>query len=57
VRHGIEITNLGGYTEPDDSELPRTCEEAGATWWLENVHSLQGTLDEMMARVAAGPAG
>jgi alkanesulfonate monooxygenase SsuD/methylene tetrahydromethanopterin reductase-like flavin-dependent oxidoreductase (luciferase family) len=28
---------------------------AGATWWLENLNDLQGTLDEMRALVRAGP--
>ena len=57
MRHGIEITNLGGHTEPGDGELPQTYEDAGATWWLESVHGLRVTLDEMMARMEAGPAG
>jgi hypothetical protein len=48
---------VNGYTEPGDAWLPRVYEEAGATWWLESVHGLRGTLDEMMARVEAGPAG
>jgi alkanesulfonate monooxygenase SsuD/methylene tetrahydromethanopterin reductase-like flavin-dependent oxidoreductase (luciferase family) len=48
---------VNGYTEPGDVGLPQAYEEAGATWWLESVHGLRGTLDEMMARVKAGPAG
>ena len=48
---------VDGYTEPGDAALPRAYEEAGATWWLESIHGLRGTLDEMVARVEAGPAG
>jgi probable F420-dependent oxidoreductase len=48
---------VDGYTEPDDTELPRAYEEAGATWWLESVHGMRGSVDEMAARVEAGPPG
>ncbi len=48
---------MDGYTESGNEELSRAYEEAGATWWLESVHGLRGTLDEMVARVKAGPAG
>lgn len=29
--------------------------DAGATWWIESVFGLRGSLDEMKARIAAGP--
>jgi alkanesulfonate monooxygenase SsuD/methylene tetrahydromethanopterin reductase-like flavin-dependent oxidoreductase (luciferase family) len=48
---------VDGYTEPGDYELPRAYGEAGATWWLESIHGLRGDLDEMIARVRAGPPG
>jgi alkanesulfonate monooxygenase SsuD/methylene tetrahydromethanopterin reductase-like flavin-dependent oxidoreductase (luciferase family) len=48
---------VDGYTESGNEALSRAYEEAGATWWLESVHGLRGTLDEMIARVEAGPAG
>lgn len=47
---------LDGYSEPGDYELPRAYEEAGATWWLESIHDRRGTLEEMLARVEAGPS-
>jgi hypothetical protein len=47
---------VDGYTEPDD-RLPRVYEEAGATWWLESIHGMRGGIEEMMARVRAGPPG
>lgn len=47
---------VDGYTEPDD-RLPHAYEEAGATWWLESIHGMRGGIEEMMARVQAGPPG
>jgi alkanesulfonate monooxygenase SsuD/methylene tetrahydromethanopterin reductase-like flavin-dependent oxidoreductase (luciferase family) len=29
--------------------------EAGATWWLENVHDQRGDVDALVARIGAGP--
>lgn len=46
---------VDGYSEPSDPILPRAYEGAGATWWLESIHGLRAPLDEMMARVEAGP--
>lgn len=46
---------VDGYTEPGEAELPHAYAEAGATWWLESVHAMRGTLEEMVARVATGP--
>lgn len=46
---------LDGYSEPDDVTLPDSYAEAGATWWLESIHDRRGTVDEMLARVKAGP--
>ena len=34
---------------------PHAYEEAGATWWIENVHDRRGTADEVLALVEAGP--
>jgi probable F420-dependent oxidoreductase len=36
---------------------PAAYERAGATWWLENIHDMRGSLDEAIALVAAGPPG
>ncbi len=46
-----EVAVLG---EADRGE-PAAYEEAGATWWLENVHDLRGSPEEMLKLVAAGP--
>jgi alkanesulfonate monooxygenase SsuD/methylene tetrahydromethanopterin reductase-like flavin-dependent oxidoreductase (luciferase family) len=48
---------VDGYTEPGETGLTRAYEEAGATWWLEGVHGMRGELEDMMARVRAGPPG
>jgi probable F420-dependent oxidoreductase len=41
-----------GYSDRVD---PRAYGEAGATWWLEDVHDARAPFDELLARVAAGP--
>jgi alkanesulfonate monooxygenase SsuD/methylene tetrahydromethanopterin reductase-like flavin-dependent oxidoreductase (luciferase family) len=46
---------MDGYSEPGDVALPRAYEAAGATWWLESIHVMRGPMEEMMARVEAGP--
>jgi alkanesulfonate monooxygenase SsuD/methylene tetrahydromethanopterin reductase-like flavin-dependent oxidoreductase (luciferase family) len=46
---------VDGYSDPGDPTLPQAYEAAGATWWLESIHGKRGPLDEMMARVQAGP--
>ncbi len=46
---------VDGYSEAGDPALPRAYGAAGATWWLESIHDVRGPLDEMMARVKAGP--
>jgi probable F420-dependent oxidoreductase len=35
---------------------PKPYEEAGATWWLENVHDRRGSPDAMLRLVASGPS-
>lgn len=44
---------FNGYSKPGESV--RAYAEAGATWWLENVHDLRGDVDALMARIEAGP--
>ena len=46
---------VDGYSGPGDPTLPHAYEAAGATWWLESIHGMRGMLDEMNARVEAGP--
>ncbi len=44
-----------GYSNAGDAGLVREYRDAGATWWLECLHGLRGSFDEMLARVKAGP--
>ncbi|CAN5649405.1 LLM class flavin-dependent oxidoreductase [soil metagenome] len=46
---------MDGYSEPGDPTLSHAYAEAGATWWLESIHDRRGSLEEMLARVEAGP--
>lgn len=57
ARGGGFDVGVMGYTHGPGDELAGAYREAGATWWLENVHDLRGPLDRMLARVAAGPPG
>jgi alkanesulfonate monooxygenase SsuD/methylene tetrahydromethanopterin reductase-like flavin-dependent oxidoreductase (luciferase family) len=41
-----------GYS---DRASPREYEQAGATWWLESLHDMRGTPEEITAIVRAGP--
>jgi alkanesulfonate monooxygenase SsuD/methylene tetrahydromethanopterin reductase-like flavin-dependent oxidoreductase (luciferase family) len=36
-------------------ELARGYAAAGATWWLESLSGMRGSLDDLLARVEAGP--
>jgi alkanesulfonate monooxygenase SsuD/methylene tetrahydromethanopterin reductase-like flavin-dependent oxidoreductase (luciferase family) len=46
---------VDGYSDPGDPKLPRAYEAAGATWWLESIHGMRGSVDEMTTRVEAAP--
>jgi hypothetical protein len=34
---------------------PGAYAQAGATWWLENLHDQRGSIDEVLALVQQGP--
>ncbi len=38
-----------------DRSEPQAYAQAGATWWLENIHDLRGGPEQMLALVEAGP--
>jgi alkanesulfonate monooxygenase SsuD/methylene tetrahydromethanopterin reductase-like flavin-dependent oxidoreductase (luciferase family) len=44
-----------GYSTPGERALYDAYADAGATWWIEHLHDRRGTLDELLARVSAGP--
>src|ERR671917_925718 len=46
---------VDGHSETGDPTRPHVYGAAGATWWLEIIHGMRGPLDEMIARVEAGP--
>jgi alkanesulfonate monooxygenase SsuD/methylene tetrahydromethanopterin reductase-like flavin-dependent oxidoreductase (luciferase family) len=43
------------FSEPPGSDGARAYEEAGATWWLESLSPMRGSLDTLLSIVAAGP--
>jgi alkanesulfonate monooxygenase SsuD/methylene tetrahydromethanopterin reductase-like flavin-dependent oxidoreductase (luciferase family) len=49
---GFEVA-FNGYSEPGEDVRPYA--EAGATWWLENVHGMRFDAAAAVARVTAGP--
>jgi alkanesulfonate monooxygenase SsuD/methylene tetrahydromethanopterin reductase-like flavin-dependent oxidoreductase (luciferase family) len=50
---GYEVAVLAQSDRGDPSEYA----EAGATWWLENLHDGRGTPEEIVALVSSGPPG
>lgn len=46
---------VDGVSQPNETAHVRAYEAAGATWWFEAVFGLRGSVDEMLARIAAGP--
>jgi alkanesulfonate monooxygenase SsuD/methylene tetrahydromethanopterin reductase-like flavin-dependent oxidoreductase (luciferase family) len=52
---GFDVA-CNGYASPSDRALCAEYADAGATWWFENLHDRRFERDELLARVAAGPA-
>ena len=48
---------ISGCSEPGESSLAGEYSTAGATWWLESLFGLRGSVDDMLKRVEAGPPG
>jgi alkanesulfonate monooxygenase SsuD/methylene tetrahydromethanopterin reductase-like flavin-dependent oxidoreductase (luciferase family) len=44
-----------GYSEPGEHPLHEAYRDAGATWWIEQLHDGRGELETILARVDAGP--
>lgn len=51
---GFEVT-VDGVTAPGDATLPRAYAAAGATWWLEAIHGMRGSREDLLRRIDAGP--
>jgi alkanesulfonate monooxygenase SsuD/methylene tetrahydromethanopterin reductase-like flavin-dependent oxidoreductase (luciferase family) len=54
-RDGFDVA-VNGLSSPRDGALCGEYADAGATWWLENLSDRRFATDELLARVAAGPA-
>lgn len=50
----FDVAITGVTAGPDDPVFAEYA-SAGVTWWLEHVYERRATLDELMARVQAGP--
>ncbi|HSM58591.1 MAG TPA: TIGR03619 family F420-dependent LLM class oxidoreductase [Candidatus Sulfomarinibacteraceae bacterium] len=48
---------LSGCSSPAGDPLVRAFAAAGVTWWLESLHGYRGSVEEMLARIEAGPPG
>ena len=46
---------MSGCSPAGEKELPSLYARAGATWWLETLFGLRGSVEEMLQRVEAGP--
>jgi len=61
VRRRVEFIRAGGGTGDvsvdgyADRADPRAYERVGATWWLEAIHDIRGSPDELLRVVSAGP--
>lgn len=44
-----------GISSPEDDGPVQAYADAGATWWLEAIYGLRAPIDELLARVEAGP--
>jgi alkanesulfonate monooxygenase SsuD/methylene tetrahydromethanopterin reductase-like flavin-dependent oxidoreductase (luciferase family) len=44
-----------GFSDPGGADLVQSYAERGATWWLESLSPMRGTVDGLLAIVEAGP--
>lgn len=44
-----------GFSEPGAATLVRAYADRGATWWLESLSPMRGSIDELLSVVEAGP--
>ena len=49
--------NVGvtGYSQPAETDLFDSYEQAGASWWFETIHDRRATFTELLERIEAGP--
>ena len=46
---------LFGFSEPGEGDLVARYGDAGATWWLESLSPLGGSVERLLERIEAGP--
>ncbi len=46
---------IDGLSQPGETTLAREYAQAGAAWWFELIYPLRGSVDELLARIQAGP--
>jgi alkanesulfonate monooxygenase SsuD/methylene tetrahydromethanopterin reductase-like flavin-dependent oxidoreductase (luciferase family) len=46
---------MTGVSATDDSDLFDAYTHAGVDWWLESIHGMRGSVEEMVGRIKAGP--
>jgi alkanesulfonate monooxygenase SsuD/methylene tetrahydromethanopterin reductase-like flavin-dependent oxidoreductase (luciferase family) len=51
---GFDIA-VFGFSDPADPGRARRYADQGATWWLESLSPMRGSVDELLGIVAAGP--
>lgn len=44
-----------GVSNPDQRSLVKEYADAGATWWIESLHGIRGSKEDMLSRAKAGP--
>lgn len=44
-----------GVSNPGEKSLVQEYADAGATWWIESLHGMRGSREDMIARAKAGP--
>jgi alkanesulfonate monooxygenase SsuD/methylene tetrahydromethanopterin reductase-like flavin-dependent oxidoreductase (luciferase family) len=53
---GFDYVVSGSTASASDTATPTRWQDAGATWWLENLHPFGGAAPAMRDRVRAGPS-
>jgi hypothetical protein len=46
---------LSGISQAGDRVMVNEYADAGATWWLESLHGMRGSFEELLQRIEAGP--
>jgi hypothetical protein len=44
-----------GVSEPEEAATVAAFAAAGATWWLESLSPMRGSVDGLLERIGAGP--